>query len=363
MIKYFIFIKARKKINKKMISQLNLNFSNNYNNIGNPNSSIKFGGDDQEIGKTKKKKGLKRFSQVVCQDETFNIYGLGEIKYAELHGKANRPLKQISEKLDPSIQKCPCCHLPVPDENQKYLKPYSTFDNPDEFSNCGQGVVLYYSFIKYIIINMFIISVCVSAFNIYFSFKCYKELEKVCNNYLKSEFDPNKSYTEKCKFYFTEAEKDFEYYKSVDSVFFMFSCVNIRHYIQLFDLIYSDNDGSYKSAIINISRINFCCLICIFSFNLVYIYFLFNKSNAADYLAFTVSDYSIFLYNLYDVHSTFLNFLKEIEAKKQNCGNTLPDSEYEIIGGIPRINSSELDLFKEFLKKKFAKGNMVKVLL
>ena len=340
-----------------MISELNLNYSNNINNMINQNSSIKFGEEDPEKSKSKKKKkGLKRFSQIVSQDETFNIYGLGEIKYAELHGKANRPLKQITDELDPSIQKCPCCNLPVPDEEQKYLKPYSTCDNPDEFSNCGQGVVLYYSFIKYIIINLFIVSICVSCFNLYFSFKYYKELEKVCNNYLKTEFSPFSGYTEKCQFYFTEASEDFEYYKSVDSIFFMFSSVNVRDYIQLFGIIYSENDGSFKSSIINISRINFCCLIFIFAFNLVYIYFLYNKSNAADYLVFTVSDYSIFLYNLYDVHGTFLTFLKEIETKKQNCGNKLPDSEYEKIGGIPKIGSSELDIFKEFLKNKICKG-------
>ena len=75
-----------------MISELNLNYSNNINNIINQNSSIKFGEEDPAKSKSKKKKkGLKRFSQIVSQDETFNIYGLGEIKYAELHGKANRP--------------------------------------------------------------------------------------------------------------------------------------------------------------------------------------------------------------------------------------------------------------------------------
>ena len=311
----------------------------NYN-YNQPNSSTQF-----KIGK--QRKGLKKLEQVTVQNENFNIYGLGDIKYAELHRKANRPLRQISEQLDPSMEKCPCCNLPVPDN--KFLRPYSTCDNPDEFSNCGQGVVLYYSFIKYIIVNLLIVGICISCYNMYFNFTYYKELEKVCNDLHKNEVLKNQ-FHDICELYTSEAD---DY---VDSTFFQFSSVNIKDYRDLFKKITSESNDSFESAIINISRINFCCVIFIFFFNLVFIYFLFNKSNAADYLVFTVSDYSIFLYNLYDVHSIFLSFLKDIQTK-QNSGNFLSQEEYDKIGGPPMQGSSELEIFKNFLKNKICRGN------
>ena len=315
---------------------------NNYNEDISYSSKVEIA---QE--KPKNKKGLKKLNQAkTIQDENFNIYGLGEIKYAKLHGKANRPLKQIGKEINPSIQRCPCCNLPAPDG--KYLKLYSTFDNPDDFSNCGQGVVLYYSFIKYIIVNLFIVAICVSGFNIYFSFKYYKELVNVCND------NNNEIYKEQfkdiCKLYLNEANN------IVDSTFFQLSSVNVKDYRKLYHKVTSDNNGSFDSSIINISRINFLCIVFIFIFNLVFIYYFFNKSNVADYLVCTVSDYSIFLYNLYDVHVKFLEILKEIESKKQSLGNNFQPIEYELIGGVPNEGSSELDIFKNFLKNKICVG-------
>ena len=189
------------------------------------NSFNKF---DVNQGQAKKKKGgLKKFNQVTVQNENFNIYGLGRIEYAELHGKANRPLKQVREELTPMIETCPCCHLPAPDQKQEYLKLYSTYDNPDDFSNCGQGVVLYYSFIKYVIVNLLIVAIGISCFNMYFNFKYYKELEKVCNDLNNDEIYKDE-YQDICKLYISDAD---DY---VDSTFFQFSSVNIKDYRKLF---------------------------------------------------------------------------------------------------------------------------------
>ena len=336
-------------------ANLNVNIQNNDDQeFGNPTTNTKLGGPGKTKGK--KKKGIKRLEQITAQDENFNIYGLGEIKYAELHGKANRPLKQLKDELDlKSIQKCPCCNLPAPDEKGEYLTFYSTCDNPDDFSNCGQGVVLYYSFIKYIIVNLFIVAVCISCFNLYYSYKYYTELEKVCNNFYKATNALDTKFKEICKFYFTEVDNPL-----VDSFFFRFSSTNIKDYRNLYEYLNPDNSDSFNSTVINISRINFCCLIFIFILNLVYILFLFNKSNGADYLVFTVSDYSIFLNNLYDVHGKFLNFLKEIEDNKKSYQEKgkkfIPELQYKKIGGVPQEGMSELDIFKVFLKNKIILG-------
>ena len=322
--------------------EANINNQNNFNNF-NPNSSSKI---DVNEGKGKRKKGLKKLEQKTAQDENFNIYGLGEIKYAKLHRNANRPLRQVVEELDQDaqkeIQKCPCCNLPAPDEEQKYFKYFSTNDSPDDFSNCGQGVVLYYSFIKFVIINLLIVAVGISCFTIYYSFTYYKELEKVCDD-LYQYPSLKEKYESLCKLYISDAE--------VDSTFFQFSAVNVKDYIKLRNKIYGDGE----SSVVNFSRINFCCIIFVFIFNLVFIYFLYNKSNAADYLVFTVSDYSIFLYNLYDVHDKFLEMYKGIEEKKKNNEN-VPPEEYENIGGVPKEGSSELEIFKNFLINKICQG-------
>ena len=348
--------------NQQQYEDVNLNFNAQNNaeqGFGIPTTTTKFGASGKTKGK--KKKGIKRLEQITAQDENFNIYGLGEIKYAELHGKANRPLRQVKDELDLSIQKCPCCNLPAPDEKGEFLKFYSTCDNPDDFSNCGQGVVLYYSFIKYIIVNLFIVAVCISCFNIYFSYKYYTELEKVCNNFYKATYAQDTKFKEICKFYFTEVEdENFEYYSLVDSFFFRFSSINIKDYRNLYEYLNPGNSGPFNSTVINISRINFCCLIFIFILNLIYILFLYNKSNGADYLVFTVSDYSIFLTNLYDVHGKFLNILKEIENNKktyQEKGkNFIPELHYKKIGGVPQEGMSELDIFQIFLKNKIITG-------
>ena len=288
---------------------------------------------------TKKKKGLKKLDQKIVEDEEFNIYGLGEIRYAKLHGEANRPLFQLTEELDSEIQKCPCCNFPAPDEKKIKLRPYTTCDDPDDFSICGQGVVLYYSFIKYIIVNLLIVGICISCFNMYYNFRYYKELEKVCND-LNSDEVTDKDIKDICDLYISEAD---EY---VDATFFQFSSVNIKDYRELFKKITEDSDGTFESSIINISRMNFCCIILVFIFNLVFIYFLFNKSNAADYLVFTVSDYSIFLCNLYDVHKTFIKIQKD---------NQLPENENEKIRSSSN-NENELEKFKTFLKEKICLG-------
>ena len=161
---------------------------------------------------------------------------------------------------------------------------------------------------------MVITCICMCIFNIYYSYKYTQELENVCNNIYKNDG----GYYEACKLFTTEVDENDENseYARVDSIFFIFSTVNAKYYRNLYSGISTEKSDSFDSTVVNMSRINFFCLLFTFVFNLVFIYFLYNKANAADYLSFTVSDYSIFLYNLYDVHNKFLYSFKEIEAKR-----------------------------------------------
>ena len=96
--------------------------------------------------KKKKKKGLKKLEEIEVKELKVTKFSLGEIKYAEMHKQATKPLRQLQELTDEEVKKytCPCCGLPSQISGK--LEPYEICDNPDDFSNCGQGVVLYYSF-------------------------------------------------------------------------------------------------------------------------------------------------------------------------------------------------------------------------
>jgi len=353
---------------------LNVNLQNNYSPGGfpNPSSTTNFVDGNQSPTNTKKKKKgkkkhLERKDETVADDGTFSLYKLGDVKLADIHSSANRPLRKINEP-DGNCDFCPCCFLPA--EKPNYLVQFKTCDNPDDFSDSGQGVVLYYSFIKFCIMVMVICCIGMCIFNMYYSFKYTQELENVCNNI----YENGDGFKEGCKLFTTKADFEDEnsQYARVDSIFFIFSSVNAKYYRNLYSEISTEKSGSFDSTVVNMSRVNFFCLLFTFVFNLVFIYFLYNKANAADYLSFTISDYSIFLYNLYDVHDKFLNNFKEIEAKRvrnQTQGKIFDEAaEFRSrFGYIPSMNESKEQQFKNFIQYKICEGkfgetfNIVKV--
>ena len=181
-------------------------------------------------------------------------------------------------------------------------------------------------------------------------------------------------YVEECKLYFTEADKDSEFYNLIDSFFFQFSLPNVKDYRELYQKINTDKSKDFESTIVNLSFTNFICLVIIFIYNLIYIYFLFNKSNAADYLVFTVSDYAIFLTNLYDIYDKFKEYIKKKDKDKDKDKEKIEniddkDNEKESskkkkkkskgkILNVDKSNSdikdnkSKLDQFKDYLNEK-----------
>ena len=317
--------------------------------------------------KKKNKKGLKKFGEVEVKVEKVTKFSLGQIKYAKMHKQATRPLRELQELTEEELKNytCPCCGLPSLISGK--LEPYDFCDNPDDFSNCGQGVALYYSFIKFVICITFIATIGISGLNIYYSYKYTYELRKVCNNYYHENLLSNDAYIDECKFYFTEASEDSPYYGLIDSFFFQFSLPNVKDYRNLYKKMNNPQKNEFEETIMNLSFTNFLCLLIIFFINLVYIYFLFNKSNAADYLVFTVSDYAIFLTNLYDIYNKFennLDYIKDEENTKKGKGKSVGKKKYENkLGFQPDENMSKLDLFKKFLHEKiFKKKNKDKTI-
>ena len=116
----------------------------------------------------------------------------------------------------------------------------------------------------------------------------------------------------------------------------------------------------FEKTICNISFINYICLLSIFVLNLIYIYYIYNKSNSVNYKYLRQSDYSVFIYNLYDVHKRFLDIKKEIINKRlqsQKDGGTLDNYGYDYkqkIGlDITLSNqNNESNEFEYFLKNK-----------
>ena len=98
--------------------------------------------------KKKNKKGIKKLDEIEVKEVKVTKFSLGQIKYAEMHKQATRPLRVIQDLTEEELKEysCPCCGLPSQISGK--LEPYDICDNPDHFSNCGQGVVLYYSYIK-----------------------------------------------------------------------------------------------------------------------------------------------------------------------------------------------------------------------
>ena len=306
----------------------------------------------------KRKKGLKKdikSKEIDVVEEEFNIYSRGTVINAKKHRSATRPKKELEElKEEENEHLCPCCGLPETVEGK--VEYFKTCDNPDEFSTCGQGVVLYYDYIKFVIIVSFIASVGISLFNIYFSNKYYKEMTKVCNNYYHDELSQGDlKYKEECEFYMTDSDPDKDDIKQIDTFFFQFSAVNIKDYRVLYKKIYQNNN-SFESTIINISLVNFIILIILFIFNLLYIYFLFNKANATDYLVFTVSDYAVFLTNLFNLYNIFKNTLAQVkqhEKKNKDKGRNLDDNYYIMhLGFKPTEDMTEIKKFEQFLLGK-----------
>ena len=197
----------------------------------------------------KKKKGLKKLEEIEVKESKITKFSLGQIKYAEMHRQATRPLRHIKDLTEEEIKEysCPCCGLPSQVTGK--LEPYKMCDNPDDFSNCGQGVVLYYSYIKFVIFITFVATVGISGINTYFSYKYTNELRKVCNDYYHNLLVPHNNLylIEECKFYFTEADENSEYYGLIDSFFFQFSSPNVKDYRKLIKKINPKNYRRYNN--------------------------------------------------------------------------------------------------------------------
>ena len=318
---------------------------------------------ESESKPLKKKKGLKKdlkSKEVDLIEDTFNLYSRGKIEYAKKHRSASRPKRDYEElnENEENEHLCPCCGLP--EAFDKKVTYFNTCDDPDKYYTCGQGVVLYYDYIKFVIIVSFIATIGISVFNIYFSNKYYQEMTKVCNNIYHEIYKFNGNYPTECQFYMTDSDPEIdEDIKQIETYFFRFSAINIEDYRKIYKYINPGNADKFEDTIINVSLVNFITLIILFIFNLIFIYFLFNKGNAADYLIFTVADYAVFLTNLFDLYNKFkenLESTRQMEKKFKDKNKTIQDEWFiDKLGFKPTDDMVEIKMFEKFLMEKIFK--------
>ncbi len=106
----------------------------------------------QKIHKKKNKtmKELPTSGSIEVKQKKNSLFSKGEIKIAQIHREATRPLKKLKDLTEEEIKNnsCPCCGLPT--QICGKLEHFKMCDNPDEISNCGDGVILYFSFFNFV---------------------------------------------------------------------------------------------------------------------------------------------------------------------------------------------------------------------
>ena len=327
----------------------------------------------KKIGNNKTMKEIKILDNIEVKEKKKKKFSLGEIRTAKIHKEATKILKQIKDLTKKEIKNnsCPCCGLPTKIEGK--LEDYKMCDNPDEFSNCGDGVILYFSFFKFCIMITFIAAIGVGFVDSSISYNYYHELQELCDK-LPIDNETDSSFLlpfhsmvyYKCEVY-SEAMRlrpEARHKETIlfNSFFFKLSLVNFRNYENISQ--YLNIYGKIKPKNININLVNSLCLMNIFIAYLAYVYFIYNKSNALNYSVCTIGDYSIMLINLDDIYTKFkenLEYIQNLEIEFNNSYQKLDFKLYEEkLGFEPDKNLPKLNLFKKFLEKNLFKNYNIK---
>jgi len=318
--------------------------------------------NNKNIFVSKYKKSVIKYQKSILEE--YNLDKLGTIRYAKIHSSANRPLKKIEgTNFNRSTNFCKCCNLPG--EQYGILEKFNCSDNPDSFVECGEGVSLYFTFFRFAALIMLVTFIISCIYNIIFSTSCTKELSKICNDYYNKYYNNHKNIYEKyyeydCKLYLTSNNENYSLYYSSLNHFFQFNILNTQNYRNISKI--NTKNELIDRIINNTSLINFLSLITLFIINIIFIILVNYKSKHVNISVLSPSDYSIFIYNLYNAHKKFLAIKKELilkkeEYKKKKIEFNLQEELYNKLG-IDKFgeNISELEEFKCFIKNMICKG-------
>ena len=258
----------------------------------------------------------KKVVNVKDKNKKFSLYGKGYIKYAKLHSNAHIPFKDKEKKSSNEITYCNCCKLPsYQKENfEKYSFCKST---PEDFSNCGIGISLYYFFFQFAILILFITTLIAAIPMIIMSEHYTRGLDTICEKFDKNSKN-KKNITNLCN----KEDSDWA---------LRFRVNNIKNYRELFILINEDNnkkenEKNIKNVILNYSIVNFFCLITLFGVNIVYIIMVNAKNKQIDILNYSPSDFTLYCTNIKNSLQAF-NYYRNLDVNKKYSNPTKTENE------------------------------------
>ena len=250
----------------------------------------------------KKLKQGKSIKKKLDYKDVFNMEGPGTINLAKLHRDANRPLKKIKE-FDENIQFCPCCSLPK--QKEGYIEELNYKESTDDFTQCGTGIPLYFSFFRFSLIILIFASLSISLPTLLLSNYYTNQLMIECGKIHNNDEESVNIYQE-CNNFFVEDTKSF----NGSSWSLRFNAINLNQYKLLY-LNKTNNTIAINKVSIDYSLIYFLSLITLYIINLSYIILLFNINKRNDMLVTTPGDYTVMISNLF---STFDIFSKNINS-------------------------------------------------
>ena len=364
-------LKQYKGSNKRHKTNLitNKEFPNSYKELIEKSKVIK----RKKTGGNQTVKQLKLLDNINVKEAKKTKYSLGDIKIAKIHKEVTRPLKQIKDLTKEEIKNnsCPCCGLPT--EIKGKLENYKMCNSPDEFTNCGDGVVLFFSFFKFCIVVTFVAAIGIGCLDSYISYNYYYELQEFCDNFpmvnetnsdLYDKINPEPDLSDlyyKCEIYSdtwrTRPKSKHNETILFNTFVFKLSLVNFRNYEIVSESLNKEiNNDKPKSQNINLNLVNFLCLINIFLGYFAYTFFIYNKSNALNYSVYSIGDYSIICINLGDIYKKFEKNLEYILNKEDEISNSHQKLDFKLyeekLGFEPDKNLPKLNLFIKYLEKK-----------
>ena len=252
----------------------------------------------------------------------FNLEAQGTIEFAKLHKNANRPLKKIQE-FDEHVEFCPCCSLPR--KQKGYLEEFHFNDDTDNFTLCGTGIPLYFSFFRFCLLILIFSSITISLPTVLLTNYYTSQLIDTCMK-LYNDNDVSVDYISLDCINFIGIEGESKFFINGSDWALRFNGINLRQYRFLHFHLTQSNQQELKSTLVDYSFIYFLTLISLFILNMIYILFIYNINKRNDMLVTTPGDYTVIISNLYYAFEIFFNKINKInritaEIKKNNIIN------------------------------------------
>ena len=224
------------------------------------------------------------------------------IENANIHRRANRPLKKIKE-YDGLTKFCQCCYNAMKDD--VHTTDFKFCDSTDEYAQFGRATSLYFFYIKYSIIILLFSFFAISLINISFNKSYTEQIFKICKKIYSKDNNSTNNFTFPLCNGFININENSIIHNSQIILLLKFNSMNIKQYRNIYLNITNGNDNIDK-VLLDYNFLHFISLITLFITHSIYTILLFNINKQYDMSVSSPSDYSVIITNL---HSTFDKFL------------------------------------------------------